>query len=123
MPRPIQPNTPQTRDRAQAWLRRATRALVLGAAGVAALIGIVVAQEHPGSSSPAHGTGGTGSGSSGGSNSGTNSGTSGSSSSSNSGNSGSSNTGSTGNTGNSGTTTTPSTSRSTPAVTSGGTSR
>ena len=123
MPRPIQPNTPQTRDRAQAWLRRATRALVLGAAGVAALIGIVVAQEHPGSTSPAHGNGGTGSGSSGGSSGGTNSGSSGSSSSSNSGNSGSSNTSSTANTGNSGTATTPSISRSTPSVVSGGTSR
>ena len=123
MPRPIQSNTPQTRDRAQAWLRRATRALVLGAIGAAALIGAVVAQQHPGSTSTAKGTGSTGSGSSGGSNSGTNSGTSGSSSSSNSGNSGSSITGSTGNTGNSGSTTTPSISRSTPSVVSGGTSR
>jgi hypothetical protein len=121
MARPIQPNTPQTRARAQAWLRRATRATVLVATGVAALIGIVVAQEHPGSSSTSGGTRSTGSGSSGGSTGSTSSSTSGSSSS-NSGDSGTSNTGSTGNTGNSGSSNSPSISGSAPAVTSGGSS-
>jgi cytoskeletal protein RodZ len=108
MSRPTPPN-PQSRDRAQQWLRRATRAIVLAATGAAAVIGIVVAQEHPGASSTSSGAGSSGSGSSGGS--------TGSSSSSNS---DSSNTGSTGNTG---AATTPSISGSTPSVTSGGTSR
>jgi negative regulator of sigma E activity len=117
MARPIQPNTPQSRARAQAWLRRATRAAVLAATGLAALIGVVVAREHPGSSSTSSGTGATGAGTSGASTGGT---------SSNSDDSGTSNTGSTGNTGNtgnSGSSNSPSISNSTPAVTSGGSSR
>jgi hypothetical protein len=120
MPRPIQPNTPQSRDRAEARLRRATRVVVLGATGAAALIGVVVAAQHPGSGS-------TGTRSTGGSTGATGSSTSGSSTSSNSGTSdnagsSSSNTGSTGNTGNTGASNTPSISNSSPAVTSGGTS-
>jgi cytoskeletal protein RodZ len=113
MARPIQPSTPQSRKLADAWLRRSTRAIVLGATGLAAAIGVVVAQEHPGAGSTA-GTGSSTSGSS----------SSNSSGSSDSGSSGSSdNTGATGNTGNSGAATGPSISRSAPAVTSGGSSR
>jgi hypothetical protein len=132
MARPLHTHTPETRDRAQAWLRRATRATVLGAMGAATLIGVAVAQEHPGASSSttSGGTGSTGSGSAGSSSSNSSgkssgdSGTSGSSDTGSTGNTGStSNTGSTGNTGNTGTSVTPSISRSTPAVTSGGTSR
>ena len=124
MARPNQPNTPQSRDRGDAWLRRATRAAVLGATGAAALIGVVVAQERPGSSSTGSGSTGT---SSGGTSSTSES--SGSSSTNSSGHSGSdsnsSDTGSTGNTGNtgdSGTSTPPSISHSSPSVTSGGSS-
>ncbi len=131
MERPIQPNTPERRDRAQAWLRRATRATLLGATGAAAVIGVVVAQEHPGSGAgtTSGGTGATGSGTAGSSssnsgNSGNSSAAAGSSGSSDTGSSGNTGTtGGSGNTGNTGAPYSPSISRSSPAVTSGGTSR
>ena len=62
MSRPSQPSTPESRDRAQARVRTLTRAAVFAATGIAAFMGIVVAREHPGSSSPPKTTAGTGSG-------------------------------------------------------------
>ena len=53
MSRPSQPSTPESRDRAQARVRTMTRAAVFAATGIAAFMGVVVAREHPGSSSPA----------------------------------------------------------------------
>lgn len=43
-------NSPETRGRADARLRRVTRAAALLAAGATAAIGVVVAKEHPGAS-------------------------------------------------------------------------
>jgi hypothetical protein len=45
-------NSPETRGRVEARLRRLTRAAVLLATGAAVAIGVVVAKEHPGASAP-----------------------------------------------------------------------
>jgi cytoskeletal protein RodZ len=50
MSRPDERLTPEGRDRAQVRLRRLTRTAVLAATGATALIGVVVAKEHPGAS-------------------------------------------------------------------------
>ncbi len=107
---PSEPSTPETRAKAQARVRRLTRGAVLAAAGLTALIGVVVAEEHPGSSSPPKESGTAGS-------------------TSNTSNTGTSNTGSSGSGSTSDTTTTttagssaPTSTSSRPTVTSGGTS-
>jgi hypothetical protein len=120
-------NTPQTRDRAKDSLHRLTRAAILGAAGGATLIGIVVAREHPGSSNTSPGSGGAGSQTSSGTGSSTG-GSSPSSSSSSDDNGGTGDTGGTGNTGSGSTsgnqgTQAPTLSPSRPSIVSGGTSR
>jgi cytoskeletal protein RodZ len=51
-----EPSTPDTRQRALVRLRRLTRSSVLAAVGATAVIGIVVADEHPGSSRDSTGT-------------------------------------------------------------------
>jgi hypothetical protein len=51
-------HSPETRERAEIRLRRLTRSAVIAATGATALIGIIVAKEHPGASSGA-GTDGT----------------------------------------------------------------
>jgi hypothetical protein len=50
-------NSPETRDRANVRLRRLTRSAVLAATGATALIGVVVAKEHPGAGSGAGASG------------------------------------------------------------------
>ncbi|HWF15697.1 MAG TPA: hypothetical protein VG244_05905 [Acidimicrobiales bacterium] len=110
---PDQPNSPATREKVQGRLRHVTRAAVLAAAGATVGIGIVVAHDHPGAS-------GAGTSASNGSHSATTNTGDGSTSNTGEGST-SANTGSTGNTG--GFSTAPSSSSSTPAVTSGGTSR
>ena len=52
-------NSPEARQRAHALVRFLTRASIVGAAGATALIGFVVAKEHPGASSAASTTTGT----------------------------------------------------------------
>lgn len=103
-------NTPESRESARSRLRNLTRGAVLAATGAAAVIGIVVANDHPGAGGTTRTTGSSGS---------TTAGTATSS--------GSSSAGTTGTTGNTGatttTTTTPTVSSSTPSVTSGGTSQ
>jgi hypothetical protein len=47
--------SPESRHRADARLRRLTRSVVLAAAGATALLGVVVAKEHPGAA-PAPGS-------------------------------------------------------------------
>jgi hypothetical protein len=54
---PSEPSTPQTREKAQSKVRHLTRGAVIAAAGLTALIGVVVAEEHPGSGSAPKGSG------------------------------------------------------------------
>ncbi len=51
MASPSEPSTPETRVKAQSRVSHLTRGVVLAATGLTALIGVVVAKEHPGSSS------------------------------------------------------------------------
>jgi cytoskeletal protein RodZ len=57
MKHPDQENSPESRERADVRLRRLTRSAALAAVGATALIGAVVAKEHPGASSGASTTG------------------------------------------------------------------
>ena len=56
MSAPDQPNTPESRDKARSRLRTLTRAAVFAATGATAVIGIVVAHEHPGADTRDGGT-------------------------------------------------------------------
>jgi hypothetical protein len=59
MKRPNQDNSPESRERANVRLRRLTRSAILATAGATALIGVIVAKEHPGASSGDSATGTT----------------------------------------------------------------
>jgi len=59
MRRSDQYNSPESRERTDARLRHLTRAAVLAAIAASAMIGIVIAKEHPGASSATHTAGTT----------------------------------------------------------------
>ena len=113
------PNTPERREKARSRLRTATRGAIFAATGATVVIGIVISQEHRGSTTSAGTTpsASTGSVSTSGSGaavvSGGSSATSGASSGS---------IGNTGVSGNTGTSSSPTISSASPAVTSGGSS-
>jgi len=113
MSRPTPQPTPSDRQNAWSRVRTLTRASVLAATGLTAVIGVVVAKEHAGSSAATTGSSGNGTGT-------TNTTTPGSSSG-NSGNTG--NTGSSGSGSTSSGATSPSITFSPPSATSGGSSR